>query len=257
MKTSQIAAQLYTCRDLLKTPADIVKTLKRVRAAGYTAVQVSGMGPIAEAELVAILDGEGLVCCATHESGKTIRETPEKVVERLAALRCTITAYPFPADVDLDSLDSVRALIGDLDRAGKVLADAGQILCYHNHHQEFRKLGGKTIFERIFDETNPRHLQGEPDTYWVQYGGANPADWCRRLKGRLPAIHLKDYMVNGKNEAQLCEIGAGNIDFKAVVAAAEEAGCAWFIVEQDTCPGDPVDSLAQSFRWLQEHVAAR
>ncbi len=254
MKTEQIAAQLYTCRDLLKTPAEIAATLKRVRAAGYTAVQVSGLGPIPEPELLKILDGEGLVCCASHDGGDMIRKTPEKVVEKLAALRCKITAYPYPSDVDLSSLDSVQELIRDLDRAGKVLADAGQTLCYHNHHHEFRKLGGKTIFERIFDETNPKYLQGEPDTYWVQYGGANPVDWCRRLKGRLPAIHLKDYKINEKTEPQLCEVGAGNIDFKAVIAAAEESGCQWFIVEQDTCPGDPVDSLAQSFRWLQENV---
>jgi sugar phosphate isomerase/epimerase len=255
MKLSQIAAQLYTCRDLLKTPADIAKTLHRVRAAGYTAVQISGLGPIETAELNKILDGEGLVCCATHEDSNLIRQSPEQVVERLAALRCTITAYPYPRDVDLGSLESVQGLIRDLDRAGKVLADAGQVLCYHNHHHEFRKLGGKTIFERIFDETDPKHLQGEPDTYWVQYGGANPVDWCRRLQGRLPAIHLKDYKINEKTEPELCEIGAGNIDFRAVIAAAEEAGCRWFIVEQDTCPGDPVDSLAQSFRWLQENVA--
>jgi hypothetical protein len=57
MKTTQLAAQLYTCRDLLQTPPDIAKTLRRVRAAGYTAVQVSAMGPIPGEELKRILDG--------------------------------------------------------------------------------------------------------------------------------------------------------------------------------------------------------
>ena len=36
--------------------------------------------------------------------------------------------------------------------------------------------------------------------------------------------------------------------------AAEQAGCQWFIVEQDTCPGDPVDSLAASYSYIQEHL---
>ena len=50
MKINQVAAQLYTVRDFAKTPADIATTLKKIRAIGYEAVQVSGVGPIAPAE---------------------------------------------------------------------------------------------------------------------------------------------------------------------------------------------------------------
>ncbi len=254
MKTDQIAAQLYTCRDLLKTPEDIARTLRRVRAAGFSAVQVSGMGPIAEEELMKILDGEGLVCCATHESGDNILGQTSAVIERLAKLRCRYTAYPFPSGVDLSDAASVDALISALDRAGEALATAGQTLCYHNHHQEFRKLGDRTILERIYTGTQPANLQGEPDTYWVQYGGGDPVAWCERLAGRLPLIHLKDYAINDDCTPVYCEIGAGNLDFRRIVDAAERSGCKWFIIEQDTCPGDPVDSLAQSFRYLAENI---
>ncbi|RKX34780.1 MAG: sugar phosphate isomerase/epimerase, partial [Verrucomicrobia bacterium] len=44
MKINQVAAQLYTLRDHIKTPADIAASMKKVREIGYTAVQVSGMG---------------------------------------------------------------------------------------------------------------------------------------------------------------------------------------------------------------------
>jgi sugar phosphate isomerase/epimerase len=254
MKAHQIAAQLYTCRDLLKTPADIAATLRRVRAAGYTAVQISGMGPIGEAELMKILDGEGLTCCATHEPSNVILDEPAKVIDRLGKLRCEMTAYPFPANIDFQSEASVKGLIAKLDAAGAALAAAGQILCYHNHSHEFRKLGGRTILERIYAETSPRHVQGEPDTYWVQHGGGDNVEWCERLAGRLPCIHLKDYTINANNQPQYCEIGAGNLNFQKIVAAAERSGCRWFIVEQDVCPGDPVESLAQSYRYLAERI---
>ena len=94
MKVTQLAAQLYTCRDILKTPAEIATTLRRLRAVGYHAVQVSGMGPIAEDELLRILDGEGLLCCATHEPGDKILNDPQAVIQRLHKLRCRYTAYP-------------------------------------------------------------------------------------------------------------------------------------------------------------------
>ena len=72
MKKDRIAAQLYTLREFLKTPADIAESLKKVKKAGLDAVQISGMGPIDLDELNKILDGEGVVCCATHESGADI-----------------------------------------------------------------------------------------------------------------------------------------------------------------------------------------
>jgi sugar phosphate isomerase/epimerase len=255
MKASQIAAQLYTCRDLLKTPADIAKTLARLRACGYEAVQLSGMGPIDAGELVQILEGEGIVCCATHEDSATILESPEAVADWLEKLGCKLTAYPFPRGVDMTSAEAVGELIRKLDAAGAVLARRGITLCYHNHHHEFYRVGRRTVLERIYAESDARHLQAEIDTYWVQYGGGDPVVWCEMLKGRLPIIHLKDYQITAKSEPQYCEIGEGNLDFKKIVAAAEASGCTWFAVEQDVCPGDPIESLAISFRYLSEHIA--
>lgn len=254
MRLDQVAAQLYTCRDYLKTPTDIATTLRDLRKIGYTAVQVSGMGPIAEEELNAILDGEGLVCCATHEKPETILNETERVIERLKKLRCVYTAYPRLAGVDLNSEESLNAIIAKLEDAGAAMAAAGLTLCYHNHNYEFRKLGGKTILDRIYDGTNAKHLQGEPDTFWVHYGGGENVEWCEKLAGRLPLIHLKDYETNADNKHAFCEIGAGNLNFKRIVSAAEKAGCQWFIVEQDTCPGNPMDSLRQSFDYIKESL---
>jgi sugar phosphate isomerase/epimerase len=253
MKSSQIAAQLYTCREILKSPAEIAATLKRLRAAGYRSVQVSGLGDISDDELVRILEGEGLHCCATHEPSKVILDEPERVVQRLQQLGCRYTAYPYPAGIDMGCPASVQNLIGKLDHAGAILAEAGLTLCYHNHHHEFQQLDGRLILDLIYSGTRPRHLQGEIDTYWVQFGGGNPAQWCQKLAGRLPLLHLKDYMVGADNHVTMSEIGAGNLDWNVIIPSAEASGCQWFIVEQDTCPGDPVASLARSYRWLQEN----
>jgi sugar phosphate isomerase/epimerase len=183
-----------------------------------------------------------------------ILNSPEKTVDRLNALRCKITAYPFPSGIDFTSRASVDGLIAKLQHAGDVLHAAGQVLCYHNHNHEFRKLDGRIILDLIYDGTTKTALQAEPDTYWVQYGGGDNIAWCRKLAGRLPVIHLKDYRTNSENTPEFCEIGSGVLDFKSIIATAEESGCEWFIVEQDTCPGDPVDSLAISFRYIQENL---
>ncbi len=250
MKRHQIAAQLYTVRDHLQTPTDIAQSLKKIRAIGYEAVQVSGMAPIEEAELMRILDGEGLTCCATHEATKLIVEEPQRVVERLQKLSCKYTAVPSPGAFELKTREQVLDYAKKIEAAGKVLYDAGQILTYHNHHIEFRRIEGETILETIYAQTDARYLQGEIDTYWVQNGGGDVVEWCEKLKNRLPLIHLKDYRITDDNKPDFAEVGQGNLNWNAIIPAAEQSGCEWFIVEQDTTPGDPFDSLKISFDYL-------
>jgi len=257
MRITQLAAQLYTVRDHCKTAADLAVTLKKVAGIGYPAVQLSGLGPIPEEDIAALCKQNGLTICATHEDGKLICNEPQKVVAKLKQLGCKHTAYPYPGGVQFDSFEDVKTLAAKLNVAGKVLADAGQCLSYHNHHIEFRKVAGKTILEWIYELTDAWHLQGEPDTYWVQTGGGEPTDWCNRLKGRLPLLHMKDYIVTAPdNKIAMAEIGNGNLNWQSIVKAAEAAGCEWFIVEQDTCPGDPFDSLQQSFEYIKQHLVS-
>ncbi len=248
MKKSQIAAQLYTLRDYLKTPEDIAKTLKRVKAIGYDAVQISGMGPIEESELVKMLDGEGLVCCATHEPGALIVNEVEKVIERLNKLGCKYTAYPFPHEVPTSEEESI-ALAKKMNASAEKMAAAGQVLTYHNHDLEFAKFNNRTMLDIFYDEAPA--LQSEIDTFWVQHGGANPTTWVNKMKGRLPLLHLKELGVIGR-EVKMCHIGGGNLEWDSILPAAEAGGTEWFIVEQDRdwIDNDPFKALQLSCEFL-------
>jgi sugar phosphate isomerase/epimerase len=256
MKLSQVAIQLYTLRDFCKTAADFAITMKKVREIGYTAVQISGVGPIPEAELVAMCRAEGLVICATHESGEKILNETEAVIARLHALGTTLTAYPYPAGIDFENPGHLDTLIKKLDIAGAKFRAAGMKLGYHNHANEFyRPDGGKTFLERVYDETSPENIVAELDTFWVQRGGGDVVEWVRRVKGRSPFIHLKDFKVAPNGDISFCEIGAGTLPFARIIAEAEAGGCEWFIVEQDTCPGDPFVSIKQSYDYIKANLA--
>lgn len=254
MKKNQVAAILYTLRDFCKTEADLRATLKRVRAIGFEAVQVSGVGPIEPAVIRAALDEAGLVCCATHENSQVLREDPASLVEKQKILGCSITAYPYPSGVDFNDPASVQSLIDDLKKAGKVFADAGMQLCYHNHAHEFYRVDGEILLSKIFAGCDPTELAAELDTYWAQAGGVNPVAYIESLAGRLPALHMKDYAVDPTGKPFFAEIGHGNLNFPAIIAAAEKAGCKWFIVEQDVCPGDPFDSLQKSWDYISANL---
>jgi sugar phosphate isomerase/epimerase len=97
----------------------------------------------------------------------------------------------------------------------------------------------------------------ELDTYWVQAGGGEPAEWLARLKGRASLLHLKDYGVDAKGVSMFEEIGQGNLDFGKIMSAAKRAGCRWYIVEQDSDweDEDPFQSLRMSLAYLKREFA--
>ena len=97
---------------------------------------------------------------------------------------------------------------------------------------------------------DPALLDGQIDTYWVQFGGGSPAAWIRRLRGRAPTVHVKDMDVS-EGQPVMAEVGEGNLDWPDVLAACREAGVEWLIVEQDECRRNPFESLAISRRNLR------
>ncbi|HUL53390.1 MAG TPA: sugar phosphate isomerase/epimerase [Opitutaceae bacterium] len=256
MKLSQVAAQLYTVRDFCQTAAGLAAAARKIRAIGYPAVQLSGQGPIPEEEIARIMAGEGLAICATHEPALVILDQTEKAIASLHKLGCRLTAYPWPQGIDFTDARSITTLVRKLDAAGARFRAAGLTLGYHNHDLEFLKFQGAPVLEYIYDHTDPRHLVAELDTYWVHYGGGDCVEWCQRLRGRLPFIHLKDYAITPERRPVFSEIGSGTLPFRRIIDEAELSGCAWFIVEQDTCPRDPFESLQISFDYLKTHLAA-
>jgi sugar phosphate isomerase/epimerase len=258
MKLSQVAAQLYTVRDFCKTAPEFAESIKKIKAIGYGAAQISGVGPISEDEIVRICRGEGVAICATHEKASEIADETQKVVDRLGKLGCKFTAYPHP-HVKPQTLDDVKRMAATLDKAGEKLRAAGQVLTYHNHAHEFRKFSGRVWLDVLYSETDARNLQGEPDTFWVQSGGGNPVEWCTKLYRRLPLLHMKDYGITEQSPKQgvMMEIGNGTLDWRAIVSAADASGCEWFIVEQDVCPADPFVSLKQSYDYIKANLVER
>ena len=246
MNINQIAIQLWTLRDYCQTAADLAATCKKLRAMGFSAIELGGLGPIPLPEVRSIADGEGLAITSMYVG---IKE-PEKAIQDLNTIGASyamtsVGQCPAPADLD--------RWLADLEVAGPVFEKAGKTLCYHNHAHEFFRLDGKPFLQTIYERANPAYLQAELDTYWVQIGGGNPVQWCERLKNRLPLLHMKDFAVALDGTARFAEVGHGTLDFKAIVAAASE--CRWYIVEQDECYGnDPFDSVCKSIEYIKANL---
>jgi sugar phosphate isomerase/epimerase len=245
-----LAAQLYTLREFLKTPEDIARTLPKVAALGYRAVQLSALGPIDTGELKKILDSEGLTVCATHVGFDRLRNDLDGVVEEHRTLGCGYVAIgSLPAEYR--NAEGYPRFAREASQVARRMKERGLVFGYHNHSFELEKFDGRTALEILYSDSDPEVFTAEIDTYWIQHGGGDPAWWIRRMKGRSPVVHLKDMAVLG-GKPVMAEVGEGNLNWPASLAACKETGVEWYVVEQDVCQRDPFESLGISLRNLRQ-----
>ena len=251
MADTVIAATLYTVRNFVKTPSDIAASLKKIRAIGYRAIQVSTIGPIEPEELRRIADGEGLEICATHINFNRIRDDMDAVIAQHDAYGCRhVATGSMPREFQGDA-EGIRTFARQANEVGRKLAEAGKTFSYHNHWFEFQRFDGDLVMDMIYGETDPKSVLVEIDVAWLARGGACPTAWIRKLSDRMKLLHLKDLALENEEKFTTAEVGEGNLDWPSILKAAAEAGIEWYIVEQDFCTGDPFDSLKISLENLR------
>ncbi len=254
MSKSVLAAQLYTVRQFAQNAKELAQSLQKIRAIGYKSVQVSGIGPISPAEVKRIVDDNDLSICNTHIAYDILHNNLPQVIEQHQLWNCKHVAVgSMPVEFRNGEAGFHRFAM-EANKIGQELDRAGLTFSYHNHSFEFIRYGHRTGLDIIFEESDPRYLKAELDTYWIQHGGADVAAWIRKVKNRMPVVHLKDMAVitEGWNVQQImAEVGEGNLNWQEVLAACQEANVEWYAVEQDVCQRDPFESLQISYQYLK------
>ncbi|MFQ5810482.1 MAG: sugar phosphate isomerase/epimerase family protein [Armatimonadota bacterium] len=245
-----VGAQMYTVRDFCKTLPDIEESCKKVAEIGYTSVQISGFGPADPKDVARIMEDCGLTVASTHTAWPRFREDLDGVIEEHKLYKC---AHPAVGGVPphYRSLDGLKQLLDELAPIAEGLAAEGMDFSYHNHNQELVKCGDRTWLAMLYEDGSPDVVKAEIDTYWIQAGGGDPAEWVRKCAGREPLLHLKDMCMTAEREQRFAEVGEGNLNWPAIMEAAEAGGVEYYLVEQDQCyDRDPFESLAISYRNL-------
>ncbi|PKM62699.1 MAG: sugar phosphate isomerase/epimerase [Firmicutes bacterium HGW-Firmicutes-21] len=245
-----LGAQLYTLRDFTKTLESFSQTLARMAEMGYKTVQVSATVEYEPDWLNHKLKENGLRCVATHFNTDKIKSSPSEAVEFHNRFGCkNIGIGSVPGGLKSD--EDYNRFVGGFLPAARSIAASGSSLVFHNHAPEFAKSGdGRLYIERMAEDFLPSELGFILDTYWVQFAGGDPSYWIKRLSGRVNCVHLKDMEYTDKQ--QITSVGAGNMNFEAIISACEEAGSEYLLVEQDECFGrDPFECLKSSYEYLR------
>lgn len=249
MDKKQLAAQLYTIRDFMKTPEDVKASLKKIRDIGYEAIQISGYQSVSAQEMKSLTDEFDLTICVTHIPLERLTDELDKVIEEHKLWGCKyIGLGAMPAEYRTGK-EGIKAFAAKMKPVAEKIYEEGLQFIYHNHKFEFEKYDGIPGLEILLNATDQKAFGFELDTYWVQAGGANPVDWIKKVKGRMKVVHLKDMAII--NDTQVfAEIGNGNLNWTEILDTCKKTGVEWYAIEQDKCPGDPFDSLKMSFDYL-------
>lgn len=234
MSNFQIGAQMYSVRDRCKTYEGLRDTLKALKAMGYNTCQLSGHGAEITAEQAkAALDEAGMTCCSTHISFYDMEEKFDEVVANHKLWGCN---YPGIGGLPQE-FRSPEGYVEFARRASAVaekFLEHGMHFVYHNHAFELHRFPeiGKTGLEILMENCSPA-VQFELDLFWVQMGGGSPVEYIRKAAGRMDVVHFKEMNGIPPNGNCMAPIGCGNMNWKEIMAACDEIGVKYALIEQD------------------------
>lgn len=160
--------------------------------------------------------------------------------------------------------DQWHSLGQGLDELGALLAPMGMELVFHNHVGTYVETAGETA--RLLDETDPGRVGWCLDCGHLAFGGGDSVEMLRRYADRVRHVHIKDVdgAVLARAKAERWSfgqalgayifppLGQGIARIPDVVAALRGVGYdGWYVIEQDTCPGDPTATAGANRTYLE------
>jgi sugar phosphate isomerase/epimerase len=235
----QLAIQLWSFRHDFEK--DVPGTLRRVRALGFTQVELAGYYNLTAQQFSIELKRAGLKAVAMHTGFDEIQTKLDEIIRDARLFGVKQVGVPW-INSPFTKADCERA-IAVFNRAGKRLAAHGIIFFYHLHGYEFvpNAGGAGTLYDLLLAQTHPRFVKLQLDTLHVAHPGQDPAALLRRHPRRFVSLHLKD-LRKDKAPDHTGEVqdedgrplGQGKINWPEVLKAARRAGVQWYILEDET-----------------------
>uniref|UniRef100_I5AX48 Sugar phosphate isomerase/epimerase n=1 Tax=Eubacterium cellulosolvens (strain ATCC 43171 / JCM 9499 / 6) TaxID=633697 RepID=I5AX48_EUBC6 len=255
MKKFPVGIQVYGLRDLLEnTPENFKNVMTQIKKMGYDGVELAGLYGLEPSFVKKVLDEVGLTPISAHVAFAEMIEDIDKVIADYSAIGVRYLVMPYMAEEYRPvNPEGFRAFLPLLNEIGEKIHKAGMTFLYHNHDFEFVKLeNGKWGYDEMFDSIAHDHLQCELDTCWCDVATGEAPEFIRKYTGRIPVVHLKDYIKKGEVKSMykligieeedqgedsgyfgFRPVGFGQMIWEPVLEAAADACAEWVIVEQD------------------------
>jgi len=204
---------LYSVRQAMAT--DTMGTLEEVVKLGYKNLEVcnhnatidSGIGfGVGAEEIKAVFDKYGSKVVSAHVF-PVEKANLQEVIEYNAVLGNKNIVCP---NGRFSTYDDLMRQCEFFNSVGKLCGEAGMTYLYHNHSHEFRTIGGKTVMDLMIENTDPKYLSLELDTYWTMRAGLDPVETMKKFGKRIKLLHQKDFPFD--STAPINTLGFGDLE---------------------------------------------
>ena len=254
-----VGLQLWSLRDQLK--ADVPAALDWVKAQGITEVETAGTGNLSATDFAKLLQARNLKAVAAHIGYEALEKDLPGAIQTAKTLgaKYVITAW-IPHPPEGLSAELAHAAAANFNKWGAAFRAEGITYGWHAHGFEFVPFaseGGKTAFDIIVAETKPENFTLEMDVFWVFHAGQDPVKLLKQHPTRWSFLHVKDIRkgaVTGLSTGHAAPIdnvavGTGQIDWPAVLKAAQEVGVTHYFIEDET--PSPLVCIPDSLKYLR------
>jgi sugar phosphate isomerase/epimerase len=275
-----IGIQLYTLSDMLAT--NLEGAVAEVARIGYKTVEIPSYMGKTPAQLREMFSRNGLACTAAHiqmAAGTSAAPGLRGDLSKLAADMHTLGAgyvycpsMPAPADIGLTpnagegyafivraaaamGEDRWKRFANEMSEVGRKLNADGIKFGYHNHNYEFVRVGNRTGFDILVQESDPTFVSFELDVGWAAAAGEEIPALFAKHSGRYTGMHIKDVKATTQANVALkmdpSDVGAGKLDWKTILSAAHAAGVRNYFLEQEPPFDKPrLEAAANGYRFL-------
>jgi len=249
IKSKYIGIQLYTVRNELEKDFDA--TLAKIAEIGYNAVETAGYSDgkfynKSPVEFKKYMKGYGLKPLSSHANVQL--QGLDQMIESHVETGMDYLVKPSINGKRRTSIDAYKKVAEEFNIIGEKCKKSGLRFGYHNHSFEFKKMEGQIPYDVLIENTDPKLVTFEMDTYWVKRGGYEPIDYIKKYPGRFELFHIKDMEKSASNDST--EIGSGVIDFKQIFAESQMSGMKYFFLEQESFKMPVFESLLKSYKYL-------
>ena len=120
---------------------------------------------------------------------------------------------------------------------------------YHNHSHEFKPLDGKVPWDVFFGNTN-KEVVMQLDMGNCMGGGGDPVAILKKYPGRAGTVHLKE-------RGHKAVLGGGEVKWKEIITLCRTTGeTEWFIIEQESYPYPPMETVRRCLTGLKKILAS-
>ncbi len=228
MSVHKLGVQSFSIKDAVQK--DLYGTLKKVAEIGYEGVEFFGAFSWSAEEVKKAADEAGLTIIGWHTPYAFIEDAflYGTIAYAKAAGIKYITVPMIPRDLPITA-ETWHACAKKINDAGKVMAEHGIRMGYHNHTAEFKPVDGQLTGWDIMMQETDASITGQLDNGNALSGGRDALAYLCKYPGRAYTWHLKPYSLA---DGFATMIGEDSIDWKASFEEIDKQGVTeWSIVE--------------------------